>query len=140
MFASVYHEITCYITHLRDKILSMSTTQSAKKRGTPSDFRGACAQFLGQWSEEYAEASRKKALAKFWPRIFPQYWMNFPWHMELTEEPVGPLFIDKDAEWVAPVSAKEVLSDVDVSRKSQIVGATQKVRRLFSRVLVLEYY
>ncbi|KAJ7850174.1 hypothetical protein B0H14DRAFT_3452097 [Mycena olivaceomarginata] len=85
----------------------MSTTQPPKKRGTPSDFRGARAEFLGQWSEEYAEASRNKALAKFWPRIFPQYWMNFPWHIELTQEPKGPLFINKDTDWVAPVGAKD---------------------------------
>jgi hypothetical protein len=73
---------------------------------------------------------RNKALAKFWPRIIPQYWMNFPWHIELTQEPEGPLFINKDTDWVAPVGAKEVLSDVDFSRKSQVVGATQKVRHI----------
>jgi hypothetical protein len=107
----------------------MSTTQAPKKRGSPSDFQGRRAEFLEQWSEDYIEASQHKKLSKFWPRIFPQYWINFPWQLTRTEELVGPLFLDKDPEWVAPVAAtKEALSEVDDTRKSEVVVTTQKVK------------
>jgi hypothetical protein len=67
----------------------MSTTQAPKKRGSASDFKGSRAQFLEQWADDYMEASRQKTLSKFWPRIFPQYWMNFSWQLALTEDPAG---------------------------------------------------
>ncbi|KAJ7889379.1 hypothetical protein B0H14DRAFT_2561878 [Mycena olivaceomarginata] len=104
----------------------MSTTQAPKKRGSASDFKGSCAQFLEQWADDYMEASRRKTLSKFWPRIFPQYWMNFSWQLALTEDPAGPLFVDKDPEWVAPVADKEALSEGDATRKSEVVTTIQK--------------
>jgi hypothetical protein len=105
----------------------MSTTQAPKKRGSASDFKGSRAQFLEQWADDYMEASRQKTLSKFWPRIFPQYWMNFSWQLALTEDPAGPLFVDKDPEWVAPIADKEDLSEGDATHKSEVVTAIQKV-------------
>jgi hypothetical protein len=99
-----------------------------KKRGTPSGFQGRRGEFLESWMEAYSEASRKKTTAKMWERLFPQYWANFPWRSPLTEELVGPIFVDTDENWVVSAMPNETLTSEEETRKKEVMKGTQKVR------------
>ncbi|KAK7000632.1 hypothetical protein R3P38DRAFT_2797323 [Favolaschia claudopus] len=96
-----------------------------KKRGTPSAFVGKRGEFFQAWQPVYANASRDKKLATFWPRFFAQYFINFHWSKPLTEEPEGALFINTAEDWVIPaepqdgVSAEEKVAKDDFKKKAK---------------------
>lgn len=98
-----------------------------KKRGTQSSFQGQRGEFLENWIGAYVEASRKKTTAKMWDRLFPQYWVNFPWRSPLTQELVGPIFLNTDENWVAHAMPNETLTSDEEAKKMQVVKDTQKV-------------
>ncbi|KAJ7810808.1 hypothetical protein B0H14DRAFT_3756640 [Mycena olivaceomarginata] len=97
-----------------------------KKRGTQSSFQGQRGEFLENWIGAYVEASRKKTTAKMWDRLFPQYWANFPWRSPLTQELVGPIFLNTDENWVAHAMPNETLTSDEEAKKMQVVKDTQK--------------
>lgn len=105
-----------------------------KKRGSPSIFQGQRAFFLEKWTDEYAEASRKKSTPKLWFQIFPQYWQNFNWRLPLNKELSTPIEVDISEDWVAPVVPQEVLTAEEESDKKKVMESTQKVCTISTRL------
>ncbi|KAJ7159906.1 hypothetical protein C8R43DRAFT_1124272 [Mycena crocata] len=82
--------------------------------------------------EGYATSSKKRKTCQFWKDFFHDYWREFPWRLELTEEP--DLDVDVDA---APDTAEAVFQtlDLDLSQEelSQKAEKQRKVKQKIKR-------
>ncbi|KAF8177189.1 hypothetical protein K438DRAFT_1770283 [Mycena galopus ATCC 62051] len=89
----------------------------SKKRGQPSDFKGARLKFLTERIPDYVAASKKKGtsaaktegLVAFWPKLFEEYWTRFPWRLPLKDELPGSKRTPSNAWTRAVADVKWVL-------------------------------
>jgi hypothetical protein len=115
-----------------------------KKRGQPSDFKGARLEFLTSQIPQYIEASKKKSgkeaktegLAPFWTNLFKEYWKLFPWDLPLDQDPVPtalPLELDHvpngpPAPDLEPQTAEEAVEALKrAEQKSQVQKKIKEV-------------
>jgi hypothetical protein len=108
----------------------MGNDKAPKKCGSPSAFQGKQADFLSAWTEKYGDASQSKSTPKFWKQFLPQYWANFSWRLEMTEDPDEPIFFNFEGTVNPP--AKETLLPEEEKQKSEIMKVTEKVKTCFS--------
>jgi hypothetical protein len=109
-----------------------------KKRGQPSDFKGARLEFLTEHIPEYIDYSTNKrdkdgkkiGTREFYDTFFPRYWRKFPWRLGLEEEP-------SDEPEQPPQNAEEAFKALDLeltpeeeAKKSKVQIETKKVRAL----------
>ncbi|KAJ7788216.1 hypothetical protein B0H14DRAFT_3504463 [Mycena olivaceomarginata] len=106
--------------------MATSSSNVPKKWGSASKFQGRRGEFLELWVPAYCEASQKKLTVKLWDRVFPQYWVNFPWRSPLEEDVSRPLFVDTSENWESPVVEPENLTPEETQQKVTVVDATQK--------------
>jgi hypothetical protein len=121
----------------KDKAGSVSKkgdSAGAKKRGTPSDFRGARLAMMIERLPEYIALSKSKKPGKkkdtgaFWATFFHDYWRAFPWRLPLEQEP-------PPSPEQPPATAEDAfkaldldLSEEEQSEKTRIQSQTKLVR------------
>ncbi|KAJ7770672.1 hypothetical protein B0H16DRAFT_1452097 [Mycena metata] len=111
-----------------------TTADAPKKRGNPSDFKGARLEFLLAHLDVYAEHSKKKTLADFLPSLFHDYWCLYHWTLLLNEDPPpGCSLAPEEAETAFKVRNTD-LSEDEMGRKPKVQNDLKgKIKCWFNR-------
>ncbi|KAJ7179968.1 hypothetical protein C8R43DRAFT_1117312 [Mycena crocata] len=99
-----------------------------RKRGCPSDFKGARLTFMLPRLAGYIKASRggKKSTKQFWRDFFFDYWREFPWRLPFDEDPVPGTVNNPETAEEAFKALDLDLSEAEAARKSKIQTDTKK--------------
>jgi hypothetical protein len=95
--------------------------EGKKKRGKPSDIKGARHEFLQGHLDGYNTASAKKKTRQFWTKVFVPYWAAFPWRLPL----------DQDSDRANPFDyALAPRTPAEEEEKRKVIAETEAVSRV----------